>query len=142
MSAIGVSDSDYKQIMARVKACGRRGVTLTGRSGPVHFHLKGKELYGDVSDLSGNKITREVVNIDKIPKTTEFKVSIKDRLREDHPDMSDEMVEANADIINEANETIKRLMTIGIEPEMAARIVITALKEENLREVLEKAKSE
>ena len=128
--AIGVTDEDYKRIVVLARNAGRRGVKLTGRSGTVRFYFKGSQLMGDSYNQTGEKVTQEVVNIAKLPKNDAFTTHLRDRLSQDHPEMSKEEVEMHADILNEANETIKRLIEAGIAPDVAHKIVCAALKED------------
>lgn len=127
--AIGVTGEDYEKIVVLARGK-RRGVKLTGRSGTVRFYFDKGKLLGDTIDAQGNKVTQEVVNIETLPKNEGFKTHLRDRLREDHPEMSKEELEAHADILNEANETIKRLIESGVAPDVAHKIVTTALKED------------
>ena len=132
--AMGLYPEDYQRISAMAKRS-RMGVRLTGKSGPVRFYYNGKKLMADQWDKDGNKHTQECMNMDDYQKmerekgtqTDTFKNYLLPKIRADHPDWTDDEVDAYADILNEANGSIKRLIASGIDPNTAASIIRATL---------------
>ncbi len=56
------------------------------------------------------------------------KGEIRTKFRADHPDMTEERVEENVDLIYEARRTMLTLVKSGITPQVASQMVTNALK--------------
>ena len=135
--AMGLLEEDYQRI-SRMARKSRIGVRLMGKNGPVRFYYKDGQLYGDQRDKEGKVFTQPCVNMAEAmkqqkaatesgPKELPFKAAVLPRIRADHPDWTDEEVDAFADIIAEANESMKRLLASGVEEQLAANLVGEAL---------------
>jgi hypothetical protein len=60
-------------------------------------------------------------------KHSDFKDHLAKRIKNDFPDMSEEQLNQDVDILNEANESIKNLIKSGIPAEIAKSIIMGVL---------------
>jgi hypothetical protein len=125
---IGLSDEDYKKVWALAKRCGRRGIKLTGKQGPVRFYIRDEVLYGLTAVGE-----QEVMNVSKVSQVNreaqydDWLTKVGAKIKADHPDKTDEQIRAEVDVLVEANNTIKRLIADGMDCDTAFRIVREAL---------------
>lgn len=151
---MGLMDEDYQRI-ARMARKSRIGVRLQDKVGPVRFYYKAGQLFADRRDASNNITTQPCVNVKDVLEqqgranataATEgtqndlFKNAVLPKIREDHPDWTEEEVDAVADIMNEANGSMKRLILTGVDEQLAARLVAEALI--GTRQILGKPRSD
>jgi N-methylhydantoinase A/oxoprolinase/acetone carboxylase beta subunit len=52
-----------------------------------------------------------------------YRSKIEERVKEDFPDMTSEEVKAHADVLNEANESVKRLIDNGMPKALAVKLI-------------------
>jgi len=129
--AVALTDEDYSRIDELVRKNGRRGVRLTDKKGVVNrFYRKDGELYCDQYGANDSIFTQECMKLSEIQNAQKapFENAMKQRLKADHPTMTQEEVDAYADIIAEANESIKRLISNGVEPQLAHGMITEALR--------------
>jgi hypothetical protein len=130
--AVALTDSDYDRIVGLVKKAGKDGVTLTNVKGiTMRFYYKKQELWGDTKEQDGTIKSTEVFRQSDVMKGSEinpFKESVKQKMKQDHPDWSEEELEFNADLCSEANDSIKRLIDNGVEPNAAYRVIMATLQ--------------
>jgi hypothetical protein len=106
------------------------GMEIKDKNGvPAYFYSKNGKIYSEQSGL-----TQEVVKMSSIPDVKRqhdpFREHLMSRLRNDFPDCTQDELDAHADILTEANTTIKNLIAQGLPKEIAYRIVQTALEED------------
>ena len=136
---MAVPDAEYKQIAASLANAGRIGIYLKDKNGNSHrFYKKDKDIFCVVRDKDDNKTECEVFKMSDIIKQQEqmrknspFIQSIKQKLKEDFPDMSEEEIDANTDIIEHAGQTRQRLMAAGLTQDQADKIIMAALSEQH-----------
>lgn len=129
--AVALTDEDYSRIDSLAKKKGKIGIKLTDKKGVVNrFYRKDKILWCDQRRDDGSIFTQECMKMSDIQKTQRapFANHIKEKLKADHPTMSAEEIDAYADIISEANESIKRLIASGVEPDVAHKIITEAMR--------------
>jgi hypothetical protein len=132
--AITLLPDEYKRI-AKLARGSRIGVICNHKAGRFRFYFKDGEMFADIRDKDNNIKTYPVVDMEKAKEMerTEgtqndlFKNSVLPKIRADHPDWTEEEVECLADMLNEANGSIKRLIMQGIDPVMAQKIVGEAM---------------
>jgi hypothetical protein len=143
--AVALTDEDYDRIVDLVRKAGRRGTTLTNTTGvTMRFYYKGndrKQLWGDTRTKEGNVTTTEVFRQSDVMHGNQinpFKESVKQKMKQDHPDWSEEELDFNADLCSEANDSIKRLIQSGIDPNTAYNAIMATLEGKKLTETEEK----
>lgn len=92
----------------------------------MKFYYQGDIMYAERAD--GEKtIVQTVLSTTEATaaqkKHRPFKEYIEERIKADFPDKSNEEVQQDADILNEANESIKNLIKTGVAPSVARRII-------------------
>lgn len=136
---MAIPDKEYKEICKHLQNAGRIGIYLKDKKGNTHrFYKKDKDIFCVVMDKEGNKTECEVFKMSDIIKQQEamrknspFIQSIKQKLKEDFPDMSEDEIDANTDIIEHAGQTRQRLMAAGLTQDHADKIIMTALSEQH-----------
>lgn len=128
---ISVPDDKYESIYKRVSDELSGFLHIADKNGVIQkFFRQGEALYAERQD--GEKLLQQKV----IPKSKEeevknrmrpFRDMIVERLRADFPDYTEENIQIHADILNEANSSIKQLITAGVSPANAIRIVMSIL---------------
>jgi hypothetical protein len=129
--AVALTDEDYSRIDGLVRKKGGRGIKLTDKKGVVNrFYRKDKLLWCDQVKADSSIFTQECMKMSDIANAQKapFADAMKEKLKADHPTMTAEVVNAYADVIAEANESIKRLISSGVEPEVAHKIITEALR--------------
>jgi len=139
--AVAIPDEEYNKLRVCAKTNGKRGYIARDKGGKMHrFFMKGQTLYGE--HKVGDKLEEyEVMAMSEALKKqqemnadNQFKTHIMNRMKSDHPDMKDEDIEANADIVCEANDTIKRLIASGTSPDVAYKLISGVLHSDDLKE--------
>jgi hypothetical protein len=142
--AVAIPDEEYSKLRLCAKANGKRGYLIKDKKGVMHrFFMKDNILYSEkkVDDalqefevMSMTEALEKQKEMNERDPNAQFKAHTMQRMRQDHPNMSDEDLEANADIVVEANESIKRLISKGIPAETAHKIITGLLHSEDLKE--------
>jgi hypothetical protein len=132
-----VPDEHYAKIKDALKDAGRIGIYLTDKNGKrVRFYKIEGVIYADERKEDDSVFTQEVIKMSDIQKVSNednaFKNEMIKRLETDHPDMSAEEKDAYADILKEANESIKKLIASGIEPTVAYKIIESILQDKEV----------
>ena len=136
-TAIALPDEHYQMMEDILKRAGRKGKWMKDRSGvwmkfylskgkiTAHKRIEGGYKKMDVLKLSDAQQHQVQAN--------PIREDIRTRIKNDNTNMTDEELDATADILTEANETIKRLVKNGVDINTATRIVQVALdhKEES-----------
>ena len=133
---MGIRDEEYNKIVKQLKK--ESIVSLKNTDGNIYtFFFKGKDLHCCVN---GEPTTMmEVMKQSDVFKQQMkgFQSHMSKQIKADNPTMKEEVVEAYADVITEANESIKNLINGGIEPAMAKALVSKILENhEELDEIL------
>ena len=131
---VAIPDADYDRILDILKT--KNSIKLTNKDKiEKKFYLKNGILYAD-SWADTTKITEEVFKQSEIAQqySNTFRESVRQRMVRDHPEWSTEEIEANADIVNEANETIKRLIQSGVDFATAVGVVKHTLTSDSIDE--------
>jgi hypothetical protein len=136
---MAIPDAEYKHIASLLANAGRIGIYLKDKNGNTHrFFKQDGNIMCVVRDKDDNKEECEVFKMSDIVKQQEamrqqspFIQSIKNKLKEDYPDMSEDEIKANTDIIEHAGQTRQRLMKLGLTQEEADKIIMAALSEQH-----------
>jgi hypothetical protein len=131
---VAIPDADYDRILDILKT--KNSIKLTNKDKiEKKFYLKNGILYAD-SWADTTKVTEEVFKASTVMQQQgpTFRESVRQRMIRDHPEWHTEDVEANADIVNEANETIKRLIQRGVDFATAVGVVKYTLTSDNIDE--------
>jgi hypothetical protein len=139
---IAIPDTEYGKLRIAAQMRGKRGYICNDKKGERHrFFMKGSELWGE--HKVGDKLEAyetmsmtDALQKHKEMQSNPFKEHIVKKLKEDRPELTDEQIDANADIIVEANETIKRLIAGGMDPKVAHTIITGVLHSEETQEHL------
>lgn len=107
-------------------------IHLTDKHNTPHkFYKVNGNLYADRSD-NGKILKQPVISMTEANKIKEqqrpFKDKITERIQADFPDKTNDEVEQDADILNEANESIKKLIASGLAPSVARSIIMSVLE--------------
>jgi len=135
--AVALPDIEYDAMRLKAK---KRGYTCFDKSNNKHkFYMKGDELYGEHNNqeyltMSMSDALAKKAEMEERPDS--FKASTKSKMRKDFPDISEEELNANVDIISEANDSIKRLITAGIAPEVAYKIIVGTLQSDETNNLI------
>jgi hypothetical protein len=111
-------------------------VHLKDKNGVVmKFYINQGNLWADRPD--GDKvIPQPVITMSEAKAFNEaqkeanrsFKEKVIERIQTDFPDKTKEEVEQDADILNEANESIRKLIASGVAPSVARKIITSVLE--------------
>lgn len=140
INRIGLPDEEYAKIFEAAKK-NRHGVKLKNAKGlEVRFFVKDKKLFGE--DKKGN--VQECMSMSdamadsRNPESPQsFRSYIHTRLRREHPDMPDDVVDIYADILDEANNSIKSLIAMGVDATVASTMIVKALTEDGADEIIQ-----
>jgi hypothetical protein len=128
LHALTLPDAQYSRLNELFKT--QMAVHIVNRDGVPHTFTMGKDdkiiavKDGDEKEMMvlPESATKEVKE-----KHKDFKEYLADRIRADFPEMNSEEIERDADVLNEANEAIKRLIIAGTPAEIAKRIIFSVL---------------
>lgn len=126
-----IDDDDYDRIVSMTRNAGRRGVSLTNKSGQHwRFYYKGKDLFGDVRMPDGSVVVNEVFkkSVVMAQQQKPFSDAMREKLEADYPDMSKEEKDFRVGMLTEANESIKNLIRGGMEPKQAHALIVEVLR--------------
>ena len=129
-SGVAIEDSEYDRIIAICRKS-RRGVTLQNSNGQRWwFRMQDGALHADIRNPDDSVSKSEVFKKSDVLRqhSQSFCDTMKSRLQADHPDMSAEEIALNADILTEANESIKKLIMTGVDPKLAHALVKEVLR--------------
>jgi len=94
-----------------------------------NFYRDGDVIVGENTDTGAkHKVVSESEGLKLKEKQLTFKEQIEKRIRTDFPDISEEQLKQDADILYEANESIKTLIKAGLKPEVAKNIIFKVLE--------------
>ncbi len=95
------------------------------------FYKDGEGIYAERDD-NGKVLIQPVISMSEANKVKEqqrpFKEKLVERIKSDFPDKTVEEIEQDADILNEANESIKKLIASGVAPSVARSIIMSVLE--------------
>jgi hypothetical protein len=128
---LSLPDDKYDSLYKRVSEDKEGFIHIADKNGVIQkFYRQGEVLFAERQD--GEQLLQQKV----IPKSKEeevkkkfrpFRDMIVERLRADFPEYTEENIQSHADILNEANSSIKKLIESGISPSNAIRIVMSIL---------------
>lgn len=132
-----IPDEHYAKIKESLKDAGRIGIYLTDKNGKrVRFYKKDGVIYADERKDDDTVFTQEVIKMSEIQQVQNehsvFKQEMLKRIQADHPDMPLEEQEAYADVLREANDSIKKLIASGVEPSIAYKIIESVLQDKEI----------
>lgn len=127
LNALTLPDDQFSRLNELLK--NQKAVHIRNRDNIPHtFTLRdGKVIAVKDGDEKEMMVIPESATKEVKEKHKDFKEYLTDRIRADFPDMDAEQVERDADVLNEANEAIKRLIKAGIPVEVAKRIIFSVL---------------
>jgi len=107
-------------------------IHLTDKNKVVHkFYRQGEKLIAERDD-NGKPLFQPVISMSEANKIKEsqrpFKDKLVERIKTDFPEKSNEEIEQDADILAEANESIKKLIASGVAPSIARKIIMSVLE--------------
>ena len=107
-------------------------VHLTDKHGVVmKFYYNQGNLWADRAD-GEHVIQQPVITMSEAQKVKQaqrpFKEKAIERMKAEFPEKTPEQIEQDADILNEANESIKRLIAAGVAPSVARKIISNVLE--------------
>jgi hypothetical protein len=133
--AVAIPDKEYELGLKAAKKAGRIGFYSVDKRGIRNrFYMENDKLMAEKRNENNDIIKQEVMPMSEAMKHKEaqeavqkvsdpFRAYIKDRMIKDFPDLSGDALEANIDIVCEANDTIKRLISKGTPVEVAYKLV-------------------
>jgi len=126
-----IPDSEYDMILAL--ALKKDFICKIKNDKEARFYMDNNKLYCEtkidgkvcevISLYEAMKIKDEIAENSK----NEFKNSVINKMISEYPDLPIEDINANADIVNEGNEAIKRLIESGLQPDIAYKIILATL---------------
>jgi hypothetical protein len=145
-AGVAIADEDYNKIVDLLKD--RKTITLTNKDNiKKTFYFKGKDLFAHSVGKDKKLIVEEVFKVSDVMRQQQmadensFLNVTRRKIRQTYPEWTDEQVEAEADIVNEGNETIKRLMKGGLKWDMALAIVKNTLMSKDIEKDLDQIAS-
>ena len=131
----GVSGEDYKRLYKLAKRGKRIGVHIQHKSGRLRFFILNNQMMCQSRTKDNKLVTKEVVDISTLPQRPAVSNDIiRQALRHEYPDMGQEEVDLNADIIHESRGTIERLQQAGLTQQQAELLVKKTLNDEFITE--------
>jgi hypothetical protein len=132
-----VPDEHYAKIKELLHDSGRIGIHLTDKNKKrVRFYKEDGKIMAEERKEDDSIFKQEVIKMSEIQQqqnpATAFQNEMLKRITEDHPDMPVEEREAYADILMQANDSIKRLIVSGVEPGLAYRIIEGVLQNKEI----------
>lgn len=122
-----VPDEHYIRIMTLLDESKDQSIYLKDKSAITHHFFKdGDDIYADKEETDGNILKYKVMKLSEANTFAEKNKQhsmIKNRVKSDFPDMSEDEVQAHADVLNEANESVKRLINSGMPKELAVKLI-------------------
>lgn len=94
-----------------------------------HYNKGDPTLWAKVTDTKGVQFIQEVIDVSKVGETKSYKETVKERIRADHPDKSDEELEFEAGLLAEGRKAMEALVAKGIDAEVAFKLVKSAMNE-------------
>jgi hypothetical protein len=146
--AVAIPDKEYELALKAAKKAGRIGFYSVDKNGVRNrFYMENEKLYAEKRDDANNIIKQEVMAMSEAMKHKEaqealqqasdpFRAHIRTKMMNDFPDLSGDALEANIDIVCEANDTIKRLIAKGTAPEVAYKLVSGILHSDDVAQVV------
>lgn len=136
-----IPDEHYDRIVDMLKDCGRIGTYITHKNGNrVRFYKVDKKIFADERKEDDSIFTQEVIKMSEVQQakmeTSDFRKEMLSRIEKETPELQEEEKNAMADILYEANESIKKLIASGMHPVVAKSIIEAVL---NDKDVLSKA---
>ena len=127
--AIAIRDEEYNKIVDGLKKT--NVLSLKNTDGNIYsFYWKKKDLFCSVNGKQDMEMEVMPQSIALKNQLGSFQSSVKQQIQKDNPNLTDDVAEAYADIMTEANESIKRLMEQGYSPSVAREIVGRILENE------------
>jgi hypothetical protein len=133
-----VPDEHFTRIQEMLKEANSKiGVHLTHKNGNrVRFYHDGGKTFADERKEDNSVFTQEVIPMSEVEdmkrQHSSFRETLMKRLKDDHPDWSQEELDASADILTEANESIKKLIAAGVDPRLAQHLIEAVLADKNI----------
>ena len=111
MNAVAIPDEEYSRLRLHARTNGKRGYMCYDKKGERHrFFMKGQKLWGQhkvgeaLEDYEVMSMTEALTKQKEMEGRNPFKEDVKRRMMKDFPDMDEVDIDANVDIVAEANE--------------------------------------
>lgn len=140
---MAIPDEEFGQILHMLSNAGKIGIFLKDKTGVQHrFYKKDSELWCCRRDKDDNKTDHPVFKMSDVIKQQEqrklserakspFIQGIKQKLKEDYPDMEESEIDAYTDVIEHAGQTREKLMQMGLSKENADKLITATLSEQH-----------
>lgn len=132
-----VPDEHFERIQELLKESPDNEIHVKHKDGyVVRFYYTAGVLYADKQTEDDSIFTQEVIKMSDVQKvkmeTSEFRAEMLSRISKDSPDLPEESKEAMADILYEANESIKKLIASGVHPGVAKALIEAVLNDKEI----------
>lgn len=138
---VAIPDNEYDRLYEAVKSARSKELPVKDKNGIEHIfyidnrELKARKLVNDKwDDFEVMKMSDAMKKKEEMSKNSPFKDHLKSKMKQDHPEWDDDRLEAQVDIVNEANETIKRLISKGVEAKLAYQMVAGVMYNDEVKE--------
>jgi hypothetical protein len=125
--ALCIPDEHYEHLVKLVNESKTGETFLKDKAGITQRFYKEEEvIYADKEERDGNILKQKVITNSealKMGSKDKYRSKIEERVKEDFPDMTSEEVKAHADVLNEANESVKRLIDNGMPKALAVKLI-------------------
>ena len=131
---MALPELEYKKLTEALKH--NKSIKVKDAKGVEHkFYKKGDTIYADFH-MGLVRHTNEVFNVAELARqdTNSFRNAVRRKMKADHPEWDEEELDIQADVISEANESIKRLMAMGVGYEVAVGVVKHTLNSDTIEE--------
>jgi hypothetical protein len=132
-----VPDEHYDRIVDMLKDCGRIGTYVTHKNGNrVRFYKIDGKIFADERKEDNSIFTQEVIKMSEVQQTkmehSDFRKEMLSRIEKDKPELQEEEKNAMADVLYEANESIKKLIASGVHPALAKSLIEAVLNDKDI----------
>jgi hypothetical protein len=122
-----LDDKQYETCWGRVES-GEKHL-VKDKSLLTHtFFRQGNQMLSEREDGLIQRVIPKCQEADFMKAHRPFKETMVERLREDYPELGEDDLNAHADVLKEANDTILRLIQAGMTPEKAKHLVVSILE--------------
>jgi len=141
--SMGLPPGVYKRVSreARKTRIGYRVLDKKNKAIYRFYYNNKNELMADAVDVKGVKSTMEVIDASKVGQSKSYKSILIEKIKNENPEKDDEEIEMMADLLVEGRKTMEELVAKGVNPEVAYRLVRTALDdritEEDVKNAIE-----
>jgi hypothetical protein len=125
--ALCIPDEHFERIVKLIDENEASEAFLKDKAGIVQrFYRDGDEIFADKEEADGNVLKQKVITMSEAQKMAhkdKFRVQIEERVKQDFPDLTEDEIKAHTDVLNEANESVKRLIENGMPKAVAVKLI-------------------